>query len=275
MKYLPRALLTPPTVNFAAPDPAAHPAIGALDAYQINRRKWLYQLRRQTRSLVLLFATLETVWRGSANIVSGKSYNAEIDHGFVYSIGYFLSWVFSCFFAVIYASLFEWWLPLPSAQPAAGLRDDASHSTAQAFGEWLQKADMIILPVAIGMTLAVWGGLVVMALLDVGNTRLKYTSKFRSVLIVLTSVAWTLGFGYYSLELLSRYGFSNGDDMVPLARVRWEMDAWVLTPIAVNIGMAIGTAFVGRFERKRIAVVDARNHVEEQLMGQAVLDEKA
>ena len=97
-----------PRLSFATPDPnAASPPVAALDAYRQNRRTWLFMLRRQTRVLMFLFATLEAIWRGPSDIVQGKNYNAEIDHGFVYSIGYFFSWVFGCVFTVIWASLFE------------------------------------------------------------------------------------------------------------------------------------------------------------------------
>ena len=108
---------------------------------------------------------------------------------------------------------------------------------------------MVLLPAAIGITLAVWGVMVIFTLAGRHTTPLKYTSKFRSIPIVLAAMAWSTSFGYYSLEVLARYG---------IARVRWEMDAWVLTPIAINIGMAIGTAFVCKLERKRIAKVEAR-----------------
>lgn len=96
-----------PCLNFATPDPAASPATGALDAYKANRRTYLFLLRRQTRLLIFLFATLEAIWRGPVEIVFSKNFDAAIDHGFVYTAGYILSWIYMCFFGVIYGALFE------------------------------------------------------------------------------------------------------------------------------------------------------------------------
>lgn len=103
-----------PCVTFKSPDPAASPAVGALDAYTNNRRTYLFLLRRQTRLLVFLFATLEAVWRGPVEIVFSKNFDAAIDHGFVYNVGYFLSWIYMCLFGVVYSALFEVRLPLLS-----------------------------------------------------------------------------------------------------------------------------------------------------------------
>lgn len=96
-----------PCLNFASPDPAASPAAGALDAYTTNRRTYLFLLRRQTRLLIFLFATLEAIWRGPVEIVFSKNFDAAIDHGFVYTAGYVLSWIYMCIFGVIYGALFE------------------------------------------------------------------------------------------------------------------------------------------------------------------------
>lgn len=134
----------------------------------------------------------------------------------------------------------------------------------------IAKFDMVVFPICIGITLATWG---VLALLTVSNWRqtpLKYTSKFRSGLTILASVAWTTSFGYYSLETLSHYGL----DGKSLARVRWEMDAWVLAPIAVNMGIAIGTGFVAKLERKRIARVEARDDAERAISVEEFLAEE-
>ena len=95
------------SLTFNSPDPDASPAAGALDAYVANRRTYLYLLRRHVRLLVFLFAILEAIWRGPAEIVFGKNYVAAIDHGFVYTAGYILSWVYMCVFGVVWGSLFE------------------------------------------------------------------------------------------------------------------------------------------------------------------------
>lgn len=109
---------------------------------------------------------------------------------------------------------------------------------------------MVILPAAIGVTLAVWSGMVLFTLVGKNSAPLKYTSKLRSAAIILATTAWATSFGYYSLETLAR---------LDVAHVRWEMDAWVLLPIGVNIGVAIGTAFVSKIERKRIARIEAND----------------
>jgi hypothetical protein len=96
-----------PCLSFQTPDPAAKPAVGALDAYNSTRRTYLFLLRRQTRVLIFLFATLEAVWRGPVEIVFSQNFDAAIDHGFVYTAGYILSWVYMCIFGVIYSALFE------------------------------------------------------------------------------------------------------------------------------------------------------------------------
>jgi hypothetical protein len=37
-----------------------------------------------------------------------------------------------------------------------------------------------------------------------------------------------------------------------IARVRWEMDAWILVPIAINIGYALGSGLALKIERKQV-----------------------
>lgn len=96
-----------PRLTFASPDPAASPAVGALDAYVANRRTWLYLLRRQTRILVFLFVFLEAIWRGPTELVFGKDFDPKIDYGFVYNVGYFFTWIWTCLFAIIWAAFFE------------------------------------------------------------------------------------------------------------------------------------------------------------------------
>lgn len=79
---------------------------------------------------------------------------------------------------------------------------------------------------------------------------LKHTSRVKQVLVLLATTSWTVAFCYFSLEQLGRLN---------IAHVRWEMDAWVLLPIAVNIGVAIGTAAVAKSERKRVNRDQARD----------------
>lgn len=78
---------------------------------------------------------------------------------------------------------------------------------------------------------------------------LKHTSRAKQILVILATSSWTTAFGYFALEHLAKLG---------IARVRWEMDAWVLLPIAINIGIAIGTGMITKVERKRVARQEAR-----------------
>lgn len=110
------------------------------------------------------------------------------------------------------------------------------------------SVNMFLIPCAIGITLAMWGMMVLFSLMGKHATPLKYTSRVKQVLVILATSSWTTAFGYFSLERLAKFN---------IAHVRWEMDAWVLLPIAVNIGIAIGTAAIAKSERKRVARAEA------------------
>lgn len=116
--YLPLPVATPPTMPcrfsrfrsslcFERPDPTETSAAGVLDAYNANRRTSLFLLRRQTRLLIFLFALLESSWRGPVELVFARNFDAAIDHGFVYTAGYILSWIYMCIVGIVYAALFE------------------------------------------------------------------------------------------------------------------------------------------------------------------------
>jgi hypothetical protein len=81
--------------------------VDALNTARQARRSSLYDLRRQTRFLIFFFALLETIWRGPVELVFAKNFVAEIDHGFVYTAGYVLSWIYMCFFGIVWAAFFE------------------------------------------------------------------------------------------------------------------------------------------------------------------------
>ncbi|ETN36889.1 uncharacterized protein HMPREF1541_07876 [Cyphellophora europaea CBS 101466] len=228
-------------MTFASPDPDASPAAGALDAYTANRRTYLFLLRRQTRLLIFLLATLEAVWRGPVEIAFSKNFDPSIDHGFVYTVGYILSYIYTCVFVVVWGALFEWWVPV-SSEPSP---------TLESVSSILNSINMCLIPTAIGITLAMWGMMVAFTLVAKHTTPLVHTSRARQLIAIACTTAWSTAFGYFALEHLSRVG---------VARVRWEMDAWVLLPIAVNIGIAIGTAMISKLERKRIARAEAHDH---------------
>lgn len=121
---------------------------------------------------------------------------------------------------------------------------DGSPSKLKVVSDAIAKFDLVLIPGAIGVALAAWGVIVILTITGRHMAPLRYTSKIRAFFINLAAIAWSTSFGYYALECLAH---------VQVARVRWEMDAWVLIPIGVNIGIAIGTAFVGKLERKRLA----------------------
>jgi hypothetical protein len=251
-----RFSLFKPCVSYAKPDPGASAAAGNLEAYITNRRTTLFHLRRQTRLLVFLFALLESVWRGPLELVFSKNFDAAIDHGFVYSVGYFLSWLYMCVVGIIYGALFEasllsltclqptnitqWWLPsLPPPPPVV-------ENTAST----LNKVNMVLLPSAIGIVLGTWAIMVFMSFKKDQHASLVHTSRFKQVIVTLATTSWVTAFGYFSLEHLSKLN---------IARVRWQMDAWVLLPIGINIGIALGTAAISKSERKRVAREEARH----------------
>jgi hypothetical protein len=100
---------------------------------------------------------------------------------------------------------------------------------------------------------------------------LVHTSRTKRLVLVFSTTAWTLSFGYVSLLNLSR---------LSIARVRWEMDAWVLVPIAINIGYALGSGLALKVERKQVeraaraeAAVEGASGGEERLSVQEFLAE--
>jgi hypothetical protein len=135
----------------------------------------------------------------------------------------------------------QWWLPAPSGKPSPALESTA---------DYLHKINMFLLPCAIGISLAVWAMMVIFTFIGKHAAPLKYTSRFKQVIVLLATTSWTTAFGYFSLEHLARLN---------IAHVRWEMDAWVLLPIAINIGIAIGSAAIAKSERKRVTRDEARD----------------
>lgn len=77
----------------------------------LARRDGFWEMRRQTRKIVLLMALIEALRHGPAQLVfAGKDgYPAmgEEDYGIAYWVGYFISWIYMCVFMVVFVPLFS------------------------------------------------------------------------------------------------------------------------------------------------------------------------
>jgi len=260
-----RAANTDNAATNALPSPTTSSGV---EDWKRIRRYNLRMMRKQVRSIVLLMALMEAMRVGPMQIVyagrQGYPPPGDEDFGIAYTMGYFISWLYVCFFMVIFVPLFSWWVPNTPSDPE-------HPSFAAKLAEVLKKLNLVLLPLAIGISLAghVYYTLQTFIYVDsrpFGSMRLpKNTRKNWLVrFFMLLGVVLSTTFGYGAFQILA--------DM-DLAHVKKLEYAIIVVPVQVNLGILYGTLLQFRMEKmiaKRQALKFESVKVEE-----GMADEKA
>ncbi|RMZ90461.1 hypothetical protein DV736_g2300, partial [Chaetothyriales sp. CBS 134916] len=226
-------------------DAAAAASNDNVEHWRHTRRYNLGQMRKQVRAVILFMSLMEAIRVGPLQLVfAGKQgYPApgEDDFGIAYTMGYIVSWIYMCFFAVVFMPLFSWWLPTPPP----GSRSEKSLHAVSCF---LKKFNLILLPLSIGLCLARYLYFTIHTFIYVDSRprhscALPKNSKknWLTRLLLLIGVSFSITFGYYALQVL---------DQMELARVKSIEYYTIVLPVQVNIGMLIGTAFQYKIEKR-------------------------
>lgn len=238
-----------------------------IEHWRYSRRSNIMDMRRQVRTIVFFMALMEGIRVGPMQMVfAGKDDfppRGADDFGISYWVGYFISWIYLCFFSVIFVPIFsvsstsplrsilltclQWWIPAP----APGSR---GHAVLQKTACYLKKLNMILLPLTVGLSMARYIFHLAHIFLYVDSAPAdsrKIQVHKRSWLIrafLLFGIAFTVSFGYYAFSLL---------EALDLAKVKMTEYLVIVVPIQINLGILIGTIFQFRME-KRIAQRKAR-----------------
>ncbi|EXJ87022.1 hypothetical protein A1O3_03979 [Capronia epimyces CBS 606.96] len=244
------------------PSPSSSPDV---ESWGQIRRHHLRMMRKQVRSIVLLMALIEAIRVGPVQMVyagrQGYAAPGPEDFGIAYSVGYFLSWLYLCVFMVVFVPLFSWWVPVTSSES----------KKTEKIVEILQKINMVLLPLSIGISLVTYIYYTIQTLIYVDsrtigsksfpkNTRQNWLVR----LFLLGGILVSTSFGYGAFQILA--------DM-DLAHVKTLEYSIIVVPVQINIGLLWGTLMQYKME-KRIARNEA---AKAQKVGVEVgtVDEKA
>jgi len=226
-------------------------------------------MRKQIRSVVLLMALMEAVRVGPLKLVyagrEGFPAPGEDDFGIAYTVGYILSWLYVCVFMVLFLPLLTWILPRTTS-------DEDHPSLLAKFNEVLTRMNLILLPVAIGISLVSYVYYLVQTLIyvdarPVGSRKFPKNSRKNWVArsFMLSHIALSLLFGRYAFAILAK---------MDLAHVKPIEYAIIVVPFQINIGVLLGSFAQHKME-KSIARKEALKLQNARAELEGAVDEKA
>jgi len=199
----------------------------------------------------LVMALLEVLRIGPMELAYAGTHEyagpGENDFGIAYTVARFLSWLYLCVFMVVWMPLFNWWVPKVFPDTP---EDPSKPSYAMSFFCLLKKLDMFLLPVAVGISFAVYVFYVLHTFVYVEsrpygsnklpkNNRRNWACRF----LMLNGIAITTSLGYGVFHILAE---------VDLAHVKPLEYALIVVPVQVNLGIFLGSIMQIRM-MKRIA----------------------
>jgi len=193
-------------------------------------------------------ALIEALRVGVVDIVyaghNGTKAPGPEDYGIAYNVGYFISWLYMCLFAIVFVPLFSWWLPKLSS-------DDVSKpSKADKVVQILMKLNMILLPACVGLSLVKHIYYVLSALVYVdghavegrklpANTRKNWLIRLLLLGGIFTSIALGRGAFYILGEM-------------DLAHVKPVEYLVIVLPIQINLGLLFASAIQFKVEQRAV-----------------------
>ena len=182
-----------------------------------------------------------------------------------YTVGYLISYIYICIFAVVYVPLFSWWVPASTPD------DPENPSTMMRISEYLKKFNMITLPLYAAISGLVYLRYLVEVFIYVdsqvvGSRKLPKNNKknWMARLLLLCGVAISLSAGYGAFQIW---------ESIDLAHVKAYEYAVMVVPMQINLGIMIGSKMQMKME-KRIAMKQAVKKDSEEEQALLAIDEK-
>lgn len=205
-----------------------------------------------------------------------------------YNVGYFIAWLYMCFFAIVYVPLFsvrlpaflpldlvatanmnQWWMPKLSS-------DDSTPSNGpsklEKVANLLLKLNMILLPACVGLSLIQHVYHTISAFVYVDARPVDPSAKRTQTLnsrrswatraLLFSGVCTSMAIGKASFMILEE---------TDLARVKPLEYMVIVLPIQVNLGILLASLVQFKAEQRRIKKMAAQKAVDAEA---AVVDEK-
>jgi len=205
-----------------------------------------------------------------------------------YSVGYFIAWLYMCFFAVVYVPLFsvmlpallpsdlaatanttQWWVPKLSSGDST---PSSGPSKVDKVINLLQKLNMILLPACVGLSLIqhMYHTISVFVYVDARpvGPRIESTQSLNSRrnwatrALLFSGVCTSMAIGKVSFVIL---------EQLDLAHVKPLEYMIIVLPIQVNMGILLGSLVQFKAEQRRIKKMAAQKAVDAEA---AIVDEK-
>ncbi|KAK5092179.1 hypothetical protein LTR70_005834 [Exophiala xenobiotica] len=256
------------------------------------RRQHLRALRKQTRTIVFFMVLIEILRVGVVDMVYAGKHDTRApgpeEYGIAYSVGYFIAWLYMCFFAVVYVPLFsvrlpallpsdlaatanttQWWVPKLSSGDSA---PSSGPSKVDKVINLLQKLNMILLPACVGLSLIqhMYHTISVFVYVDARpvSPKIKSTQSLNSRrnwatrALLFSGVCTSMAIGKVSFVIL---------EQLDLAHVKPLEYMIIVLPIQVNMGILLGSLVQFKAEQRRIKKMAAQKAVDAEA---AIVDEK-